>query len=218
VKLEKLLIYIFDKLNTVHNDFKSLYNGYEKDGEGYPFLAVLYNPTSIQYSKEIVWIDSGDRTNELRQKQYDMIKFKKLTMQLFFDFTMDSSKSFEDYFNFFELITTECIRFNKREDGGDSTRGDSSENKIYRPPTLYISWGKNKNKIPHALDGGVYIVVKIYWSYKMFDRDGNVLRATADITFEEIREDGMNEESNKERRVSAGHRMIANSMKKSLKG
>ncbi len=159
-------------------------------------LEVMFNPTTMNYSKEVAWVDSLDRREEDREMQYDMIRFKKLEIQLLFDFTMNNDTMiFKDYFDFFELITSEQIAIEARADNKhDATRADT----IKRPPVLILIWGENSNEqhFNHC------VVTNLDWSYEMFNRKGDVLRAIANITFEQVRMSGVDTESNMSARVN----------------
>ncbi len=175
----------------------------ERKIENNTSLEVQYNPNTMKYSKKLTWIDNASRATELRQKQYDCIEYRKLEMQLFFDFTMVNNETFDEYFKFFEIITSEIIPISSRAEGegNDISRALN----LFRPPLLRLNWGNifyesnNEFKYNHF---DSCIITKLVWTYKMFSRDGRVLRATADVTFEEINPDTAEEEANKERRGS----------------
>ncbi len=166
-------------------------------------LEVQYNPNTMKYSKKLTWIDNASRATELRQKQYDCIEYRKLEMQLFFDFTMVNNETFDEYFKFFEIITSEIIPISSRAEGegNDISRALN----LFRPPLLRLNWGNMFYESNNEFEYNHFdscIITKLVWTYKMFSRDGRVLRATADVTFEEINPDTAEEEANKERRGS----------------
>ena len=128
---------------------------------------VLYNPTTMSYSKSIYWSDANTRGGDIKKKQYDQVGEHRLQVDLLFDFTMLPKHTFEYWFVYFQALSSETIKEN------------SEQSK--RPPVLSINWGGS----PY-IHFSSCVITQIDWGYELFDYEGNVLRAMAKVTFQEI--------------------------------
>jgi len=176
MKLEKLKIFVVDKI----------------DIKEYECVEVMFNPNTLKYSKNIQW-EGSEKIGEFTKKEYVKIESKKIDITLYFDFTMTENKAFKDYFDYFEFITSERIDINGK---------DKKQEKLLRLPTLWLVWGDMEG-IPLSMRS-VYVITSISWTYEMFDRSGNILRAKADINFEEISDD-VNVKSNNKNNKKVKH-------------
>ncbi|MBN2825408.1 MAG: hypothetical protein JXQ76_08800 [Campylobacterales bacterium] len=131
---------------------------------------VLYNPTSVEYDKTIGW-SSNRKTAKIQDKKvyYDAYSQsndeREMSFKLFFDYTMHSDKKFITDFQFFEKITNPVVKDNNK----------------MRPPRLAILWGSESSLY---LDNAV--ITKIGWEYEFFAKNGDVLRASANISLRQV--------------------------------
>ena len=162
MKLSKMQIVVVDDKGKFESN--NLYTEQE----------VLYNPTTMSYSKSINWSDANTRGGNIKKKQYDQVGDHKLQVDLLFDFTMLPKHTFEYWFVYFQALSSETIK-------------ESSE-QSKRPPILSINWGGS----PY-IHFSSCVITQIDWSYELFDYEGNVLRAMAKVSFQEISLDGKKE-------------------------
>ncbi len=126
---------------------------------------VLYNPAKMTYTKTIPWTGK-DKENKVLPSIYNTAgrENRELDMELYFDYTMESEKKFIDDFKYFEAITSEH---------------DISGEK--RPPKLMILWGENSSDIHFS----TCVITSMTWTYELFDKKGNILRATLGMKIQE---------------------------------
>ena len=130
---------------------------------------VMYNPTTLSYSKNVSWTDAETRGGDIKYKQYDRIGDATLAIDLLFDFTLLPEKDkFEDWFLYFKALSSETIK-------------SDDEKKTKRPPILSISWGSS-----HHVHFTSCVITSLNWKYDLFDKEGDIIRATASITFQEV--------------------------------
>ncbi|MBN2823820.1 MAG: hypothetical protein JXQ76_00735, partial [Campylobacterales bacterium] len=133
---------------------------------------VLYNPTTVEYDKTIGW-SSSKKSEHIGGKKvyYDAYSQsndeREMSFKLFFDYTLqsDKSKKFITDFKYFEKITSPVVKDNNK----------------MRPPRLAILWGSESGLY---LDNAV--ITRINWEYEFFAKNGDVLRANANISLRQV--------------------------------
>ena len=149
---------------------------------------VLYNPTSMAYTREILydtesfeqedggtWEDSFSKTREksgifARRQEYGGFGLNQLTMSILYDNTINCQMPFEHFFSIFNGLSSPIIA--EKVDGVF---------KFVRPPILSLSWGDAHTNLHY----NYCVISSIVWSYELFNSKGEVLRAVGEIVFNE---------------------------------
>lgn len=163
-----------------------------------------FNPTEYTIAKSVQWTKSANKGKNVPQYEFAGGEPRKLTMELFFDaYSRDGSDPENLRLKLNKLFNFMMI------DKGAQTRGTQSQ--MSRPPKCRVEWGMNTPSL--AFD---CYVLSCSIKYTMFDARGIPIRATANLTLQEARDNedrlptnptSLGEPGRRLRRVAEGDRL-----------
>jgi nucleoid-associated protein YgaU len=137
----------------------------DRDGEQ---VQCMFNPAEYTFAKENTWIQGGSAGRDLPQIEFTSGQPATLTMQLFFDTYADRADVREQYTD--KIWALMLVDENLR----DAKSGKS------RPPIVRFQWGRS-----WTFDA---VIARISQRFTLFLADGTPVRATLDVTFQQVRD------------------------------
>jgi hypothetical protein len=140
-------------------------------------LLCMYNPTKLVYKRSTQWEKKPRAAEELPSYAFKGVGPATLTIELFFDTTMDiggsgvSVSAGQDVRHFTDFLIS-------------LTKIDPKSPNKDRPPYCQLIWGLSAGTDRLYFDKGVATSVSV--TYEMFLPDGTPVRAKANVTFEEV--------------------------------
>ncbi len=132
-------------------------------------IPCLFNPTEYTISKSNRWDSVKVMGDDVPMPKFISGDAMKLTMTLFFD-TYEEKKDVREYTDkLFKLMSVDPKLRNKK-------------NKKGRPPRCMFNWGKKW--------GFKAIITQMKQRYTLFLEDGTPVRATVDVTFQQVEKEG----------------------------
>jgi hypothetical protein len=131
-------------------------------------VEVMFNPNEYTFSKQNSWIQGGSGGKDMPQIEFSGGQPASLQMQLFFDTYAkheDVRARYTDKIWALMLIDTELM---------DAKTGKA------RPPIVRFQWGKS-----WTFDA---VIAGITQRFTLFLNDGTPVRATLDVTFQQIKD------------------------------
>jgi hypothetical protein len=126
----------------------------------------MFNPKEYSFSKTNSWKPSEVPATDVADLTFTSGKGASLQMQLFFDTVADRTDVRKKYTDpLWELMVI------------DKAKTDN-KNKYGRPPVVLFKWGKSWSFKA--------VISSMKQQFTLFDTDGKPLRATVDVTFEQV--------------------------------
>jgi len=133
-------------------------------------VACMFNPKEYTFSKQNSWKFTDQKGKNLPQPEFSSGQPTTLTMQLFFD-TFESGA---DVRKEYTSKIWELMRISKDTENRKTKKG--------RPPLCRFQWGDT-----WAFKA---VVTNISQRFTLFLSDGTPVRATLDVTFQQIEDEG----------------------------
>ncbi len=131
-------------------------------------IKCMFNPKEYSFSKTNNWKEGDVPAQNISSMTFTGGKGASLQMQLFFDTVDEGTDVRKDYTDpLWELMVI------------DSTKKDK-KNKYGRPPCVRFQWGKS-----WSFEA---VITSMKQQFTLFDTDGKPLRATVDVTFQQIKD------------------------------
>ena len=138
----------------------------DKEGKA---LYCMFNPKEYSFSKSNTWKEGETKGTNVPQMEFGGGKPAALQLQLFFD-TYETGKDVrEEYTNALWELTLV-----------DDDLKDAKSNKS-RPPIVRFQWGK-----AWSYDA---VITKMSQKFTLFLADGTPVRATVDVTFQQVKDE-----------------------------
>lgn len=144
---------------------KALIINLDRGGER---IEVNFNPNEYVFNKQNSWIQGGSGGKDLPQIEFSGGQPATLQMQLFFDTYADRADVRERYTD--KIWALMLI---------DERLVDAKSGKA-RPPLVRFQWGRS-----WSFDA---VIVSVAQRFTLFLNDGTPVRATLDVTFQQIRD------------------------------
>lgn len=142
------------------------------DKPGSPAVPCLFNPKEYSFAKQNSWTTGAAKGTNVPQFEFGGGKPANLTLQLFFDTYESAGADAKD------------VRKEYTEAIWDLMMVDESltdpKNKKGRPPKVRFQWGK-----AWSFDA---VITSITQKFTLFKADGTPVRATLDVTFQQIKD------------------------------
>jgi nucleoid-associated protein YgaU len=150
-------------------DKARIYN-FDKN-KGTPVVECLFNPTEYTFSKSNTWNPEKMMGKDLPLATFGGGGPMTLSLSLLFDtYMMDSQPDVRDY-------TEKVLNLMKVDPDLKDTKSDHS-----RPPRVVFAWGK--------YFGFKAVITSITQRFTLFLPDGKPVRATLDVTFQQVESEG----------------------------
>ncbi|MCU0492865.1 MAG: LysM peptidoglycan-binding domain-containing protein [Chloroflexaceae bacterium] len=131
-------------------------------------VSCLFNPTEYTFSKQNTWVQGGTSGKDMPQLEFSSGQPATLQMQLFFDTYAERNDVRTAYTDgIWELMSV------------DESLRDPKTQKA-RPPMVRFQWGKN-----WSFDA---VITSITQKFTLFLDDGTPVRATLDVTFQQVKD------------------------------
>ena len=138
---------------------------------GGPPIECMFNPKEYSFSKHNQWTPGKSKGNNMPQLEFSSGQPATLQMQLFFDTYADGKDVRKEYTD--AIWTLMMV---------DSKLKDPKTHKS-RPPKVRFQWGS-----AWTFDA---VITSINQKFTLFDTHGTPVRATLDITFQQIKDEAL---------------------------
>jgi hypothetical protein len=151
------------------NDSRAIASIKNIDKPGSPAIKCMFNPKEYSLQKQVTWTEGQTPGQNVPQLEFSGGKSSVLTMQLFFD-TYESKppKDVREYTNQILqlLMVEEKVKDRKNQKG--------------HPPRVLFSWG----------DTWTFqaVITSLKQQFTLFLSTGTPVRATLDVTFQEVKD------------------------------
>lgn len=141
-----------------------------RDRPGSQPVVCMFNPKEYTFQKSNSWKEGDTPAQNISQLQFTGGKSATLTMQFFFDTYDERSDVREKYTDaFWELMTIDPSKKDKK-------------NKFGRPPRVLFQWGRT-----WAFEA---VITSMKQQFTLFLDSGVPVRATLDVTFQQVGDPG----------------------------
>lgn len=133
----------------------------------YPPVVCHFNPSELQITREINWVDNEGAGEDAPDKVFAGGKAQDLTMDLLFDTTSDGADVRLSYITLLKIAEIDAQKTNPKTGKGE-------------PPTCQFHWG--------LFLSFTAAISKISQKFTMFKPNGTPVRATVTVTFTGVKE------------------------------
>lgn len=145
------------------------------DASGTPAIPCLFNPKEYAFAKQNTWTTGTTKGSNVPQFEFGGGKPASLTLQLLFDtYDADGEEAKDVRKEYTEAIWDLMMVDSKLTD---------KKNKKGRPPKVRFQWGK-----AWSFDA---VITSITQKFTLFKGDGTPVRATLDVTFQQIKDESL---------------------------
>ncbi len=143
---------------------------------GKTVVECMFNPKEYTFNKSNNWEPGKAKGNNIPPLEFTRGDATVLTLQLVFDTYAEGADVRSKY--------TDAIWNLMRVD----PKLKDQKNKKARPPKVRFLWGKSAGSKTWAFDA---VITKIQQKFTLFLPDGTPVRSTLDVTFQQIKDDGV---------------------------
>jgi len=145
------------------------------DKAGSPTIPCLFNPKEYSFSKQNSWTRGATKGTNVPQLEFGGGQPTSMTMQLFFDTYEVAGANAKDVRKEYTEAIWDLMLV-------DDSLTDPQTHKS-RPPKVRFQWGK-----AWSFDA---VITSITQKFTLFKADGTPVRATLDVTFQQVKDDSL---------------------------
>jgi hypothetical protein len=150
--------------NLEHAEIKNL-------DTGAPAIKCLFNPKEYAFTKQNQWKSAANKSTNVPSMEFGGGNPATLTMQLFFD-TYDATEKPKDVRKEYTDAIWELMIVDEKRKDPKTKKG--------RPPKVHFQWGK-----AWSFDA---VITSLKQNFTLFLSDGTPVRATLDVTFQQVKD------------------------------